>query len=230
MLREADGTAAELNRLDIKSRAPLPAEVEDELIKRLRGLLPRVHGVIVADQVPEANCGVVTERVREELMALARTYPTVVFTADSRERIGLFRDVILKPNGREVTRAIYPDHEGELDRAGVEECGAALYCRAGQPVFLTLGAEGILAFHEDGPTRVPAVRVSGPIDIVGAGDATMAGITAALCAGATVPEAAEVGCLAAAVTIKQIGTTGTVSRKQILAEWERGRGEERASG
>jgi sugar/nucleoside kinase (ribokinase family) len=173
---------------------------------------------------------VVTERVREELMALARTYPTVVFTADSRERIGLFRDVILKPNGREVTRAIYPDHEGELDRAGVEECGAALYCRAGQPVFLTLGAEGILAFHEDGPTRVPAVRVSGPIDIVGAGDATMAGITAALCAGATVPEAAEVGCLAAAVTIKQIGTTGTVSRKQILAEWERGRGEERASG
>jgi len=81
---------------------------------------------------------------------------------------------------------------------------------------LTLGAEGILAYHEGGPTHVPAVRVSGPIDIVGAGDSAIAGITAALCAGATVPEAAEVACLAAGVTIRQVGTTGTASRRQIL--------------
>ena len=44
----------------------------------------------------------------------------------------------------------------------------------------------------------------------------MAGIAAALCAGASVPEAAEIGCLAAGVTVRQIGTTGTATRKQIL--------------
>ena len=59
--------------------------------------------------------------------------------------------------------------------------------------------------------------MTGPIDIVGAGDATMAGIFSALCAGATAPEAAQIGCLAAAVTIRQIGTTGTASREQIAA-------------
>jgi len=217
MQREQDGTTHELNRLDIKNRTPLPADAEDELIVRLRGLLPRIHGVIVADQVQEPDCGAITERVRDELCALARAYPTVAFTVDSRERIGLFEDVMLKPNAREAIRAVRGDYPPEAERALAEACAGQLYDRAGQPVFLTLGADGILAFHADGPTRIPAVAVSGPIDIVGAGDATLAGITAALCAGATIPEAAQIGCLAAAVTIQQIGTTGTASREQIAA-------------
>jgi sugar/nucleoside kinase (ribokinase family) len=144
-------------------------------------------------------------------------YSTTLFAADSRERIGLFRDVIIKPNAREATRALYPDRETELDRAGVEVCGAELYRRSGKPVFLTVAADGIVVFHADGPTRVPACPVHGPIDIVGAGDSTMAGIVAALCAGSSPPEAALVGNLAASVTIHQLGTTGTASRQQIAA-------------
>jgi len=221
MLRERDGAMHELNRLDIKNRAKLPESAEDKLIAALRGLLPRVHGVIIADQVPETDCGVITERVREELCSLARAYPTVVFAADSRERIGLFEDVILKPNEREATRAIHGPEAAALDRAGVLACGEALYRKAGQPVFLTLGGDGLVAFHQDGPTAIPAAKVSGPIDIVGAGDATMAGIVSALCSGATVPEAGEIGCLAAGVTIQQIGTTGTASREQIARLNER---------
>jgi len=216
MRREPDGSTQELNRLDIKNRSPLPTEVEDEIISRLRQIVPRVQGVIIADQAQERNCGVITDRVRDEIAALARAHPSVIFAADSRERIGLFRNAILKPNAREATRAIYPERDVELDRAGVEACGAALARRNGRPVFLTLGADGILVFHAGGSTRVPACPVRGPIDIVGAGDATMAGLVAALCAGATPQEAALVGNLAASVTIHQIGTTGTASRAQIV--------------
>ena len=176
MLREPDGSAHELNRLDIKNRTPLAADAEDQLIAHLRGLLPRVHGVIIADQVQEADCGVITERVRDELSALAQAYPTVAFLADSRVRIGLFEDVILKPNAREAASAVQPDFNGEPDRTVAEAAAAALYAKTGQPVFLTLGGDGIMAFHADGPTHIPAVPVTGPIDIVGAGDATMAGI------------------------------------------------------
>jgi rfaE bifunctional protein kinase chain/domain len=215
ILRERDGAAHELNRLDIKNRTPLPRQAEDQIIAALRGLLPRVHGVIIADQTPEPECGVITERVRDELCSLARTYPTVVFAADSRERIGLFEDVMLKPNEREATRAIRGPDAAALDRAGVLACGEALYGKAGQPVFLTLGADGLVVFHQDGPTAIPAARVAGPLDIVGAGDATLAGIVSALCSGATPVEAGEVGCLAAGVTVQQVGTTGTASRAQI---------------
>jgi len=228
LLQEQDGTQRELNRLDIKNRSPLPPDAEDQVLERLRSLLPRIDGVVVADQVPEADCGVITERVRAEIGALARAYPKVVFVADSRERIGLFRDVMLKPNAREALRAtcpagqeeVLPAAESAVSSAALAS-GAELYRRAGRPVFLTLGAAGIAVFDEDGLAQVPSVPVSGPVDIVGAGDATMAGICSALCAGATAPEAAQAGCLAAAVTIRQIGTTGTASRAQILDCWQR---------
>ena len=215
MLREPDNSAHELNRFDIKNRVPLPADVEDEIIYRLRQIVPRVQGVIVGDQVQERNCGVITDRVRDEIVALARAHPSTLFAADSRERVGLFRDVIVKPNAREATRAIYPQRESELDRAGVQACGAELYRRNGKPVFLTLGADGILVFHAGGPTHVPACPIHGPVDIVGAGDAAMAGIVAALCSGGEPHEAALIGNLAASVTLHQTGTTGSASRSQI---------------
>jgi len=62
---------------------------------------------------------------------------------------------------------------------------------------------------------VPGYRVSGPIDIVGAGDSVTAGTVMALCAGATLSEAALVGNLVASITIQQIGATGTATSQQL---------------
>jgi sugar/nucleoside kinase (ribokinase family) len=66
-------------------------------------------------------------------------------------------------------------------------------------------------------TVVPGLPVAGEIDPTGAGDSVSAGAVLALCAGATLPEAALVGNLVASVTIQQIGTTG-VARPQQLRE------------
>lgn len=66
--------------------------------------------------------------------------------------------------------------------------------------------------------------MQGPIDTVGAGDSVAAAFAAALCAGATLLEGAQVGNLAAAVTIKQIGTTGTATPAQLLAANQQTRG------
>jgi len=216
MLREADGQEHEIQRLDIKNRVPLPGEVEQAIVTRLRALVPQVHAVVVADQVQERNCGVITDHAREEIAALAQTYPDKVFIADSRERIGLFRQVMIKPNRREAVRAVCPEAEGEAALPLIEHCGVELYRRNRRPVFITLGAEGILLCDERGPQRIPAPRVEGPLDTVGAGDSVMAGIVASLCAGAGAEEAALVGNLVASITIQQIGTTGTASRQEVL--------------
>jgi len=87
-------------------------------------------------------------------------------------------------------------------------------------VFVTVGDQGILLFTEKGRQHVPAVPVSGEIDIVGAGDSVMAGIVSALCSGATPTEAALVGNLVASITIQQIGTTGTASREQVQEQFQ----------
>ncbi len=196
----------ELNRIDIKNRAPLPREIEDAIIIRLQDLAPRVDGIVVVDQVQEANCGVITDRVRDEIAALARGR---IVVAESREHIGLFREVIVQANAREARGAT------GLDR--VEECGAEMCRRNNRPAIITVSAEGVLVFEGAGFSRIPAAPVGDPIDTVGAGDSVIAGFTAALSAGATTRQAAEVGNLVASVTIQQIGTTGTATPEQVLA-------------
>ena len=212
MLRQENVSARELNRFDTKNRTPLPAEIETEVITRLYGLFSRISGLVIADQVSEPNCGVITDRVRQAIGELARAHPAAIVLADSRERIGEFRDVMLKPNVREATRATgLPD----LAAAGRE-----LRRRTQRPVIVTHGDRGMYLFEQEGEQQIPAIPVAGPIDVVGAGDSAMAGLAAGLCAGGTLAEAALVGNLAASLTIQQLGVTGTATRAQILARFE----------
>ncbi len=220
MMRDPDGREHEMQRLDIKNRRSLPTEVEEEILARLRTLVPKVDGVVIADQVQEHNCGVITDRVREEIGRLALRYPSKVFAADSRERIGLFRHAIIKSNQREAILAIRPDWKSEFNLEVARECSAELFHRSQKPVFLTAGRHGIFLFTGKGCQHVPAVPVEGEIDTVGAGDSVMAGIMSALCSGAEPKEAALLANIVASITIQQIGATGTASPTQVRKRFD----------
>ena len=211
ILRQGNKPARELNRFDTKNRTTLPVEIETEVITRLYGLFTRLLGIVIVDQVSEPNCGVITDRVRLAISELARANSATIVLADSRERIGEFRDVMLKPNTREATRAT-----GLTDLAA----GRELRRRTHRPVIVTDGDRGMYLFEREGEQHIPAIPVAGPIDVVGAGDSAMAGLIAALCAGGTLAESALVGNLAASLTIQQLGVTGTATRAQILARFE----------
>ena len=215
MRRQADGTEVEMERVDIKNRTATPAHLEERIIENLWMAVESVDGIVVGDQVQEEECGVVTTAVREELALLSRRYPQKVFFADSRCRVGKFRDVLIKPNEREAAAAL-----GKAE-AREEELLADLFRMTGKPIFLTCGARGIYGFDGRRSFRCSALPVSGPIDTVGAGDSASAGIASALCAGATLQEAAEMGTLVASVTIRKLGTTGTASRDEVIEAWGR---------
>ena len=70
---------------------------------------------MLLDQVTEANCGVLTSRVRRALASALDHRSRPVVLADSRERIGLFKDAILKPNQREAMAALATDGFGRID-------------------------------------------------------------------------------------------------------------------
>ena len=85
-----------------------------------------------------------------------------------------------------------------------------------RPVFVTLSERGILAASPDGRVaRSPALPLRGPIDIVGAGDAVTANLTAALASGGTLAEACELSMAASSIVVHQLGMTGTASVQQI---------------
>jgi bifunctional ADP-heptose synthase (sugar kinase/adenylyltransferase) len=209
MLHEPGQPPRELNRLDIHNRALLPAEAEAQLLQRLEATWESLHGLVVLDQVSQADCGVVTPRVRDWVSAQVRERRTSFpILADSRERIGLFRDVCLKPNQRECLRASGTDVPEAIVRL-CRQAGAAVFCtRAESGILLALPGKNDLE-------EVPAYPVQGPIDPVGAGDSTSAGIMCALAAGLSYAQSAAFGNLIASITVQQIGTTGTATPEQV---------------
>ena len=190
------------------------------MIERLRVLIRDCDGVIIVDHVRERNFGVISDRVRDEITALSRRYPEKFFLADSRKHMGLFKKVIVKCN---LSEALQAAGLAESDGAQVDLALAAsevLRQRTRRPVIITMGSDGMTVNQNGEAKIVPALPVEGPIDIVGAGDSTIAGVTAALCAGASLQEAAVVGNLVASITIQQIGTTGTATRQQVGERFE----------
>ena len=223
MRRDERGTWHELNRIDLRNNAPPSRETEGHLLERMADVFGRVDGLIVLDQVNEDNWGVITTAVRERLTSLCQADADKMVFVDSRQRIGRFRFGLLKPNVAECLRALGRD-EGSAsgDMAFAREAAQALSRHSGRPLFCTIGDAGILAVGFDGPssvTHVPGYPVSGPIDIVGAGDSATAGIVSALLAGATPIEAAALGNLVASITVQQLGMTGTASPEQVMARW-----------
>ncbi len=215
MMREKSG-ARELNRFDFKNRVPLPRDAEGCLVERLRSLAPHVDGIVIVDHATPADCGCVTKATRLALESLAAEFPEKIFIADSRWFIGEFRGVFLKPNAREALRAVTGETVKDANTdPRLQHCADELLARCGRGVIITLAEHGMLARDKEHTTRVPTIPPDGAIDVVGCGDAAMAGISAALCAGATLREAAAVGNLCSAVTIRQIGTTGTATREQV---------------
>ncbi len=213
MLHFSGEPARELNRLDIKNRVPVNEADQTQLRNRLETLWPDLDGLIVLDQVSEPDCGVVTASVRALLAELGGLDPTTPVLADSREQIGSFTGVMVKPNERECLRATGGNDLAAGIRHLAERCGRTVFC--------TAGPDGIAVAAPDcEPTRVRAVPVRGPIDTVGAGDSTSAAIVSALAAGANPLTAAAFGTLVASITIQQLGTTGTASPDQLRARFD----------
>ncbi len=208
----------EWHRLDIRSREPLTEQTTADVCRHLEQLFHDADGIIVLDQVPEADWGVVNADVRERLAALSKQDPSKLLYVDSRTHLRHFRFGVLKGNRHELAEAVGVDAN---DDQAVQGAAQQLTERTRQPVFCTLGELGLLVARPGAPQqRVAAYPVTGPVDIVGAGDSATAGLVTSLVAGADCVDAAEVANLIASITVQQLGTTGTASPQQVLDRWQ----------
>ncbi len=214
--------AGEHSRYDTKNRQVLPSSWEAKVLQSLKQLLEGgVDAVIIADQVEEANCGVITDKVRGCLADWSSAYPNTIFWADSRRRIREFRRVITKPNYAEAMGEPPPEKPLSPQWEKVERAILDLRARTQAPVCLTCGPWGTVVTDTE-VVWIPGLEVEGPIDPTGAGDSATAGAVLALSSGGSLREAALVGNLVASVTIQQLATTGTASPEQLrerLPRW-----------
>ncbi|MCK4336300.1 MAG: hypothetical protein KAX11_00065 [Candidatus Aminicenantes bacterium] len=205
-------TQQEGERYDFLTPSPPDSKTVERLYTAFEEAVSSFDCVLIGDQVLN---GVITEDLIDRLSCLAAEYgegkQNIVFTADSRTKIERFIHMVWKPNESEAARALGMDTLKSREETGNKmlEMGARL-------VFMTLGAEGCLLAEKNGTEYISGFKAVPPLDIVGAGDSFHAAMAVSLAAGADPKEAAIMGNLAASITTKKIGTTGTASPEEIL--------------
>ncbi len=211
-------SSREQNRIDFGNANRLASPTGSALLDTLRSALAGLDILIINQQLVH---GVHTEEFRKALSAMlgargARIPPVIV---DSRSFSNDYDGTIRKINDREALRlrGIQWVSEDPVPRAQVERAAAELFERWKKPVFVTRGPRGMLVRDAGGFNEVPGLQILGRIDPVGAGDAALAGIAAALAAGRDCLSAAHLGNFAAGVTVQKLFTTGTASPEEILA-------------
>lgn len=196
-------------RTDFINTKPLPSDAELRILANLASAVEEFDAILVADQAETSAGGVVTEAVRESLIALAAKHPEKVFLADSRKRVHLFRNIMVKPNQSEAEAACHQ----LFNQVDFNRLREALGAKA---LFLTHGPRGALVVEDGKETWSKPRPVEKPVDICGAGDSFAAGTALTLAVTRDPVEAASFGNIVASVTVTKKGT-GTASPDEILA-------------
>lgn len=202
--------------LYFENHIPMNDEDEDAVLENLHLMAQRVDALIVGDYL---EFGVITDRVREALNALAANGMPIV--VDSRDRITRYRHMVLKPNDFEAAQAVNPDVPSvNLTPEELAEIALRLARNQESSVCLTMGEKGCFWTTGDGVEYIQAIPAPQPIDIVGAGDCFAAAFASARAAGASGVEAAAIANLAAGVVVRKLNTTGTATAEEILDRYD----------
>jgi len=140
----------------------------------------------------------------------------VPIVLDSRYRMLQYAGVTAAtPNESEVEEAlgIRIGHNWDTLLAAGEQVMSRMKL---QSLVITRGRDGMVAFnHRHKPVDIPIYGSDQVADVTGAGDTVIAAFTAALAAGATTEEAAQLANYAGGTVVMKRGTA-TVSREELL--------------
>jgi rfaE bifunctional protein kinase chain/domain len=146
---------------------------------------------------------------------------SVPIILDSRYRMLQYQGVTAAtPNEPEVEEALGMRIGQDWDK--VTAAGSQVMQRMKlQSLVITRGRDGMVAFnHQHKPVDIPIFGSDQVADVTGAGDTVIAAFTAALAAGATTEEAAQLANYAGGIVVMKRGTA-TVSRKELLQAMEK---------
>jgi rfaE bifunctional protein kinase chain/domain len=197
-------------RINFHNFQKLSETVTEQMVKAIDKMAEACDIIAVIDQFPY---GVIGEQISEKLASWGRRGKVIL--VDSRERIGKFRNVIVKPNEIEASRwlNLQESHDSKINdwalmakRLSQEVNGACC---------MTIGVEGAIWVERDRCTWVPTRPVAPPIDIVGAGDCFASALLCALGVGSDGVEATAFAHQAASIVIRKMGTTGTASQQEL---------------
>jgi rfaE bifunctional protein kinase chain/domain len=206
----------QLLRIDFESLHAVGPEVEAQLLKRVRALLPSVDALIVEDYAK----GMLSAGFLKEVFRRARASGKLAAVdPNSKTPVEHYAGAtLLTPNTKEAEAlsGIKIRDEASLFAAG----SRILKSTRARHVVITRGKDGMAIFSA-GSSRVQLIPTYARevYDVSGAGDTVIAVLALALASGAELEEAAVLGNLAAGVEVGKRGTA-TVTPEEVLVALE----------
>lgn len=205
-----------------------PRAVVDEclppLIDNIAKAARKADGLIIEDY----GKGAVQQAVVDAALSAARSRGLPIgFDPKDNHTLNVHGITFATPNRREAFLAAgMRDEHPEmppLDNPALLELGRTLLKQWGTDFMLiTLGPQGMLLVQDGVDERHVPTRAQEVFDVSGAGDTVIAVCTAALAAGASPYEAAELANEAAGVVVGKLGTA-VCTAEEILNSIQRGR-------
>lgn len=202
-------SAQQVVRIDREDRSPIPIDLVRQLDAAAVELLPQGQGLLLSDY----DKGVLTPQSIPALLRAAKELGLQVAVNAKPRHAAAYHGVDLFTVNRSEAEAICSESCQSVQDAG--RCAKLIAERIGcGAVLITLGPDGAVLGEDGQISHVPAVPVE-VYDPAGAGDTTIAAAHAAMCAGATAREAAELAMLAAAVVVRKVGVA-TARPEEVL--------------
>ena len=198
-------------RVDREPQESPNAHLTRELYLAARNYAHASDALLVSDY----GYGAATPAIVETLRSKGKL-GDVPIIVDSRYRMLQYTGVTAAtPNEPEVEEALgirIGENWDKLLTAGDEIISRMKL----QSLVITRGRDGMVAFnHRHKPVDIPIFGSDQVADVTGAGDTVIAAFSAALAAGATTEEAAQVANYAGGIVVMKRGTA-TVSREELL--------------
>ena len=208
-------------RVDREKRTIISGETIEAACQRIAALLPEIDGVIFEDY----GKGFLSQEFVDHAARIFSEAGKVV-TADPNPGNPLLWHGVstVKPNRSEAFALARKNDFGAADNPLEDrpllEVGSLLLDKLeAASLLITLGEHGMILFRKDGLPYHTPTRAQEVFDVSGAGDTAIALFTAALCAGATLEEAAEISNHASGVVVGKLGTA-TLTVEELLASFE----------
>ncbi|HTY65917.1 MAG TPA: D-glycero-beta-D-manno-heptose-7-phosphate kinase [Alphaproteobacteria bacterium] len=190
----------QLLRADRETIAEISPATSDDVVRIVASALDEAGVLVLSDYAK----GVLTPAATEALIAAARNAKKPVVVDPKGLDFARYKGAtLLTPNRRELSDAVQAS--AGTNEEVTKACRKLLKLCAAEAVLCTRGADGMSLVTANSVNHLPAVARE-VFDVSGAGDTVVATVAAALAAGLSLLEAAELATVASAIVVGKVGT------------------------
>ena len=203
----------QLLRSDRETTEPISATEQASMLEDARAALQAAGNTVMV--LSDYGKGVLEAPLLQDLIALAKDAGIPVIVDPKGQDFGRYRGVsMLTPNRQELaTATAMPTDSDENVIAACRKLIADFDVAA---ILATRSERGMSLVTRDEAHHFPA-RAREVFDVSGAGDTVIAVLAAAMAAGASAPEAAQLANVAAGVVVGKVGTAVAHSNEILAA-------------